>query len=214
MSYYNYTAQTPKIHFSKREIQDLLLAMVIITVAFAIVLSSYWGIATIDWSLFPLSLLISFLAVGSGFILHELGHKFVAVRYGAWAEFRAWIYGLLIALMFAILAGIVFASPGAVYISGNINDEQNGKISIAGPLVNVIFALVFLPFSLLFLNLGDAILFRIVFYIYYINAFLAVFNLIPVMPLDGAKVLKWKTSVYAGILGTAIALLVPAFLLF
>ena len=34
----------------------------------------------------------------------------------------------------------------------------------------------------------------------YFNIFLAVFNMIPVMPLDGSKVLKWNVGVYAAAL--------------
>ena len=41
--------------------------------------------------------------------------------------------------------GFVFAAPGAVYTYANyMNDEINGKISIAGPIVNIIIALIFL----------------------------------------------------------------------
>ena len=199
-----------KIRFSKKELQDLFLAMVIISVAFAIALStpSGYGIAAIDWAFFPLSLLISFLAIGSGFILHELGHKFLAIRYGAWAEFRAWMMGLMMALMMAVLVGVVFAAPGAVYIAGNITQEQNGKISAMGPMINMTFAVIFFPLG--FLTTG--ILYTICFYIYYINAFLGVFNLLPFGPLDGAKILRWNVPVFIALLGAAIALLVPAFI--
>lgn len=200
---------TSKYHFSKKEIQDLFIATIVITIAFAFAFSST-GFYTFsfNWEIFPLALLISFLAVGSGFILHELGHKFLANRYGAWAEFRAWFQGLLTALMFAVLFGFVFATPGAVYIAGNITHEENGKISAMGPSINLIFAAVFFPF--LFITAG--LLNTIFFYIYYINAFLAVFNLLPFGPLDGAKIVRWKIPIYILLLGMAVALFVPAWI--
>ncbi|NVM56179.1 MAG: site-2 protease family protein [Candidatus Helarchaeota archaeon] len=209
MAYNTYEQPKRKIHFSKKELQDLLIAMGVITIAFAISFSGY-GIMYVDWALFPLALLISFLAVGSGFILHELGHKFVANRYGAWAEFRAWVQGLTMAFMFALLFGFVFAAPGAVYIAGNITKEQNGKISVAGPLVNLSFAAILFPLT--FILFG--VYWEIIFFIYYINAFLAVFNLVPIYPLDGEKIVKWNVLVYILVLGSAIGLLVPAILWF
>jgi len=210
MGYYDFGEPIPKkIHFSKKEIQDLLMATLAIAVAFAIALSGGIGIAYIDWSAFPLAFLISILAIGSGFILHELGHKFLAIRYGAWAEFRAWIWGLMMALMFAVLMGFVFAAPGAVYIAGNITKEQNGKVSAMGPSINLSFAAIFFPLT--FITTSTISL--ICAYIYYINAFLGVFNLLPFGPLDGTKVLRWNVPVFIGLFGAAIALLVPAFLL-
>ncbi len=208
MSYYVSVEPPRKIHFSKKEIQDLLVSMLVITFAFAFALSGY-GLMYIDWALFPTALLISVFAVATGFILHELGHKFVANKYGAWAEFRAWPQGLMMALIFALMVGVVWAAPGAVYIGGNITREQNGKISLAGPINNLIFATIFFP--LIFIAKG--IYFDIVFYVYFINAFLAVFNLLPIMPLDGAKVANWNIPVYILFLAVSIALLVPGFIL-
>lgn len=207
MGYYFTEPLPKKIHFSKKEIQDLFLATLIISVAFAIALSSVGGIFSIEWNAFPSALLISLLAIGSGFILHELGHKFLAIKYGAWAEFRAWIWGLMMALMLAVLLGFVFAAPGAVYIGGNITEAQNGKISSMGPLVNLTFAVIFFPLN--FITTG--LLNTICFYIYYINAFLGVFNLLPFGPLDGAKVVRWSVPVFIALFLSGIALLVPAF---
>lgn len=210
MGYMYYSQPAKKIHFSKKELQDLSIAMVVISIAFAIALSGY-GIMDIDWGAFPLTLLVSVLAIGSGFILHELGHKFLAIRYGAWAEFRAWAMGLMMALMFALIAGVVFAAPGAVYIQGNITREQNGRISLMGPLINLAFAGVCFPVVLL--TIGTGILYTIFFYIYFINAFLAVFNLLPIPPLDGSKIARWNVPIYILALIAAVGLLVPAYII-
>lgn len=211
MGFERYQKPALRIHFSKKEIQDILLSMGVVTLAFAIAFSSGLGIGIleINWGFFPSALLISFVAVGTGFLCHELGHKFVANKYGAWAEFRASIQGLMMAILFALIAGVVFAAPGAVYVAGNITKEQNGKISIAGPLINLVFAAIFFPF--IFITTG--LVWTIVFYVYYINTFLAVFNLLPFMPFDGAKVVKWNIGAYIGILGLAISLLIPAVLI-
>jgi Zn-dependent protease len=42
----------------------------------------------------------------------------------------------------------------------------------------------------------------------YFNAFLAVFNMIPVMPLDGAKVWKWNAGIYVVSMAFVVILLI------
>ncbi|MDI6855821.1 MAG: site-2 protease family protein, partial [Candidatus Thermoplasmatota archaeon] len=88
-------------------------------------------------SIFPIAL----LAVATGFLLHELMHKLVAQKYGCWAEYRAFPFGLVLALLMSA-AGFVFAAPGAVYIMGSITKKENGKISLAGPLINIVIGAV------------------------------------------------------------------------
>jgi Zn-dependent protease len=134
-------------------------------------------------------LTISLVAVGPGFVLHEMSHKFTARRYGYWAEFRVWPLGLILALITSMF-GFIFAAPGATYISGqNITHSENGKISIAGPLTNVAVALAFVPFLVVG---GNSFWGYLGSYGVYINVFLALFNMLPVMPLDGAKVFGWS----------------------
>ncbi len=141
---------------------------------------------------------ISLATVGTGFVLHELSHKFTAQRYGFWAEFRMWPMGLVLALVTSMI-GFIFAAPGATYISGtNISEAENGKISLAGPLTNVLVAVAFLPvlvfghsFFLAYLGYEGV----------FINIFLALFNMLPVMPLDGAKVFRWSKVRWASVFG-------------
>jgi len=123
----------------------------------------------------------------------EMAHKFVAQHYGCWAEFRYSRQGLIIALALAAFAGFLFSAPGAVYIAGRIDQRQNGIISIAGPLTNVAVAVAAIPILLMF---SGTIIASGFYTVIFFNAILAIFNMIPVMPLDGAKVLKWNPAIY------------------
>ena len=116
------------VNFTSHEIRDIIISMLVIAGVFAYV---FRNINQGDFiSLIPVTL----VAVGLGFVLHELAHKFVAIKYGFYAEYRLWVEGLVLAIVTAAF-GFVFAAPGAVYIHGQyISKEENGKISIAGPL--------------------------------------------------------------------------------
>jgi Zn-dependent protease len=178
--------------FSRIEFRDILIAYLGLGVAFSIVL--YRGGTLTEYG--PLAcLVIALVAVGPGFVLHELSHKFVARAYGHWAEFRMWPLGLLLALATSFI-GFIFAAPGATYISGtNITQEQNGRISLAGPLTNVAVALAFTPVA--FFSSGFWQILGT--YGVSVNIFLALFNMLPVMPLDGAKVFAWNKGAWAGV---------------
>src|SRR3989338_6487641 len=124
------------ISTSEKEIKDIIKAWLAISAAFGIVLSS-------SLSGFYINVVIAALTVGIGFLLHELGHKFVAQKYGCFAEFRSFDSMLVLAIAMSFL-GFVLAAPGAVMISGRINKRKNGIISAAGPVINIVLALLFL----------------------------------------------------------------------
>ena len=58
---------------------------------------------------------ISLVAVSTGFLMHELMHKFVAQRYGAWAEFRVFPLGLMMAILFSFFGLRVRGSRRGVH---------------------------------------------------------------------------------------------------
>lgn len=182
------------ISTSETEIKDLIKAWIAISLAFAILLSE-----SIFSSDFYLKFIIASLTVGTGFLLHELGHKVLAQRYGCFAEFRSFDNMLLIAVAMSFF-GFIFAAPGAVMISGRVNKRKNGRISAAGPVVNLILALVFLALS--FLRLPN-LLKSITYYGFYINSWLALFNMIPFGLFDGSKILKWSKLAYGSIVAVA-----------
>ena len=182
--------------FTSSEVRDLIIAFIVISLCFAI--ANGGRNTDVILSILPLIM----VGVGAGFILHELGHKFVSMKYGYWAEFKLWPQGLLFALITSFL-GFVFAAPGAVYTYANyMTDEINGKISIAGPVVNIILAIIFLAIAVAiypsaFYSQNSALIFSICALGYSINSFLAAFNLLPIGNLDGSKVMTWNIGIWA-----------------
>lgn len=183
--------------FSNIELQHLARAWIAISLAFAILLSNGNFFSLTFLNLF----LISGLTVGIGFLFHELSHKYLAQKYHCFAEFRAFDTMLVLAILMSFF-GFIFAAPGAVMIKGYINTEKNGKVSVAGPVMNIILAIMF--FIMVKLN----ILTGIANYGFFINSLLATFNMIPIWNFDGSKVLKWNKTVYFLTLIIAVFLLV------
>jgi Zn-dependent protease len=181
----------------QKEFFQIAVSWLTISVAFAILISGGF----FDLFYFAEALAISLVAVGTGFIFHELSHRNVAKHFGAHAEYRFWTTGLIFAVVSAFL-GFLFAAPGAVYIyGGNIDRSRNGKIAAAGPVANIIMGFLF--FSLLIFLRPAGILLKILFYTSYINFFLAFFNLLPIFILDGKKVFIWDQRIWAALFITA-----------
>ena len=188
----------PSRNFSIGKIEAVHIAISVITIALAFTL---FPVGSFSFDRFSLIL----LTLGAGFVLHELGHKYVAIKYGAQAEYRAWTTGLFAALFIAFVTdgGFIFAAPGAVYIFGKrVNTEQNGKISLAGPLVNLFLALAFLAIGLSFPEMQTLAAVGVS-----VNAFLGAFNLIPIFPLDGSKVFAWNKAAWGITLAALVVVL-------
>lgn len=139
----------------------------------------------------PLVVLGAVAIFAAAFLLHELGHRFMARRLGYWAEFRLSPIGVLITLL-SYLTPLKIVAPGAVYVAGLPPLGDYGRIALAGPAVNIAQALIYMTLSqvtrgwlhLLF-GLGGII-----------NSSLAAFNLLPLPEFDGSKVLNWSWKIW------------------
>lgn len=182
------------LNFSQTELRDLGVAWVALGLAFAIFFAG--GANGILRSGIVLPLVVSMLTAGVGFLLHELAHKVVAVRFDQVAEFRADYNMLFIAIMSAMV-GFLFAAPGAVHHRGYLTERQHGLIAFAGPVVNLVLAAVFVPLFIVGFQTGSGLLQLIGGRGLAINLFLAAFNLIPFGSLDGKTVIGWSKVVWA-----------------
>ena len=196
--HYNKQIQIWSISTSETELRDIIKAWIAVSIAFAIAFSSVNLLSG-----FYAKFIIASLTVGIGFLLHELGHKFVAQKYGCFAEFRSFDGMLLLAIAMSFF-GFIFAAPGAVMISGRVSKSKYGKISAAGPIVNIILALGFLA---LYFAQVPSLLKAIAYPGFIINSWLALFNLIPFWLFDGYKILKWNKLVYGAMVAASFMLM-------
>ncbi|MCQ1539100.1 peptidase M50 [Methanocalculus taiwanensis] len=197
---------------SERERKDLGIAWLALALAFTLALVGGFSATGVHLGTAALFFLLSLITVGVGFVLHELAHKFTAMRYGYWAEFQKDNQMLLVAVAIAALVGVVFAAPGATMIYGpTLSKRENGLISVAGPVTNLLLAI---PFGLLFIA---GTMFGLGWFVMLvgavgvkINAMLAAFNMLPFGPLDGKKVLAWNPLIFIVVIAVSFALLFGA----
>ncbi|SEM40883.1 Zn-dependent protease (includes SpoIVFB) [Syntrophus gentianae] len=135
-------------------------------------------------------------------ILHELAHGWVAWRMGD--PTAKWLGRLTLnplkhldplgtAMLF--LFGFGWAKPVPVNL-GNIPDTRRGLIlvSSAGIIANMIVAFLAMLVWRILAPPSQSHLAQILYYLAQINIMLASFNLIPIPPLDGSKILMGFSS--------------------
>lgn len=195
--------------FSRIEITHLLISIAVLTIVFSLLITRnnvIYGLASgFNVDKLPYGIVLAFLGVVTAFFIHEILHKFMAQKYGLWAEYRMFPQGLRLALLLGIFTPFVFAAPGAVMFRGDSRTFETGKIASAGPLANLIIAAITLPLYL-FVFYEASLLGQIFGFICLINAFLATFNLLPFGPLDGAKIIRWNVNVWIFLLVISITL--------
>jgi Zn-dependent protease len=154
---------------------------------------------------FLLNLLVAALTCGIGFVVHEMAHRIVANHYGAQARFFSNDGALLISILIAF-AGIFIAAPGAVWHRA-LSPEKSGHIAIVGPISNLLLAgLCFLlVWAVPVLGLPGFVLWGALVG-YQINAWLGLFNMIPVDPFDGGKVWRWNKVAFGATAAVALLL--------
>jgi len=140
-------------------------------------------------------------------VIHEISHGFMALFWGdktALYEGRLtlnpikhldWFGSIVLPLiLFVTHAGFLIGWAKPVpYNPYNLRNRQVAEplISFAGPASNILVALLFglLIRSLIYFGFASSPLITIFSFVVFINLALAVFNLLPIPPLDGSKIL-------------------------
>lgn len=191
------------VYFSPKEVRHLIVgALLVAAVGFSFGLFSTWNNAAIlVYSALAALLTLSFFA-------HEIAHKVTAQKTGLWAEFRLTAWGALVTV-FTLFLPFKLISPGAVMISGYSRIDEIGKISIAGPITNIILSASFIGAS--FLPTSFSWIFAVGAFL---NAYIAVFNLIPFGILDGFKIYSWNKKIWAAAFSVTVILAVVSYFMY
>lgn len=175
-----------KFGFSRKEITHLIIGTFLVLL---VGLSLFRGLI---FPFFGIALITIIFTIS--FILHELAHKFIAQKNGLWAEFRLSIAGAILTLVSVFLPFFKIISPGAVIVAGFTSRKTAGKISMFGPLINILLGNIFLLFY--YIGTSSIILNEILIYSALFNAMIAMINLLPFGILDGYKVFLWDKTVW------------------
>lgn len=138
-------------------------------------------------------------------MVHEVSHGVVALKLGDSTAKDAgrltlnplkhldWFGSVFLPLFLASLGAPVIGWAKPVpYNPRNLQNPKKGAglIALAGPISNIILAIIFGIIARVFFALaGDSILLTLINFIIIINLALALFNLIPIPPLDGSGIL-------------------------
>ena len=150
-----------------------------------------------------INLLLELVILIFSAIIHEVSHGLVAEQFGddtAREQGRITLnpiphidpYGSILLPLLLIFAGSPIIFGAAKPVPVNFNNMRRPRlgmamVSLAGPLSN--FLLAFIAILPIKLGLTNAVSEPILLLVAYINLILGTFNLIPIPPLDGSKIL-------------------------
>ena len=194
---YTYNLGQPRheqhVYFSHKEIKHIIVAaLLVIGIGFSIGLyGNYFGGFSTQWTWAMMAIFAVIMT--ASFLVHEIAHKIMGQKKGLWAEFRLTTWGSVLTLV-SVFLPFKMISPGAMMLAGSPNGDDIVQISIAGPATNIILSTALLGSAYALFPSPYAV---ILFFAAYINAFMAVFNLIPFGILDGYKIFSFNKKLWA-----------------
>ena len=152
----------------------------------------------------PIAFLGALVAFVFAVMAHEVAHGYAAMRngdntakYSGRMNFNPMNHFDLMGAMMFVIVGIGYAKPVPID-PRNFHNYKKGyfQVSIAGVLTNLVIALISAPLYYLAIKyLPDMLMFDefikyILMYSFVLNITLMLFNLIPIYPLDGFRLVE------------------------
>ena len=166
-----------------------IFSILLLTIAIGYIFSGYIKIPGLysrgfNWKGIKFAILVTAPAI----ILHELGHKFMGLALGYTSMFHIWWTGLGLGIFLRIIGSpFLILAPGYVSVNPTFPWELS-LIAFAGPFINLVL------WGVAFFVLKNKKRLRRKEFLFWhltkvINMWLFIFNMIPIPPLDGSKVL-------------------------
>jgi len=179
----------------------IFLALVAVTVVGGVV--AWHAGSTINA---PLAYGGTFVLVIGGWVvslcLHEFGHAFTAWRFGDHeAAVRGYLtlnplkysnpmFSIVLPLLFIAMGGIGLPG-GAVWVrTGAMTKFQRTTVALAGPLMNLILAVLLLAATRVLYQNGHVVFWSGVAFLGLLQLMAVVLNILPIPPLDGYNALE------------------------
>lgn len=194
--------------FSNDEMKGIIIAILIIGF---IISFKEWGYEKFSWTIGLRNLLSSIMISAACIIVCQTAHKVAALKAGFTAEFKMWMYGLIVGLVLILVSrgNLWFIAPGGItiyhmathrlgYFRYGVNMWALGMVSLAGPLAVILFGGFFKTLILYTALPLNVFLVNKLFNFSLIYAF---FNLLPIPPLVGANLFFASRNWYVFIMG-------------
>ena len=195
--------------------RDELRAMIVVILAATFIISfKEWGPGDVFDFGYGISRFIIFLIIaGITVFVHIAAQRIAGLHAGHRTEFRIWWFGIIFGLILVIITRGMFwlILPGGIllhhmathrlgYFRYGTNTMTLAMVSLSGSLANIILATIIKTPEIWFGFPISQIYFldRLVFF----NWVYALFNLLPIPPLDGFNVLYYSRLTYAFIFGS------------
>ncbi|HLC65028.1 MAG TPA: hypothetical protein VJI46_02785 [Candidatus Nanoarchaeia archaeon] len=188
-------------NFTPAELRGL--AVSILVVAFIISFADWGKGETPDAAAGLFNLLIAIIITAITFFVRESARRVAALSVGYRAEYKVWLWGLLIGLVVVFVSrGYVWLLlPGGIllhHLAGHrlghfrygLNFFGLGMVSMVAPIANLVLAVI--------IKIVNAYLqLDVLTKALYLNLLLAIFSVLPIPPMDGSKMFFGSRMVYS-----------------
>ncbi len=194
--------------FTPSELRGFIISILVLSF---IISFREWGGATFSWKAGLFNWFNAFLIVTLVFIVYNGAQRIAGLSIGYNAEYKLWLTGLLVGLIFAFVSRgrIWVLLPGGImlhhlaghrlgYFRYGLGYFAHGMIAVAGTIALITIAAVF---KIINANLASPLLDKVILFC----VIFAIYDILPIPPLTGSRLFFGSRMTYAFMFCTIIA---------